>query len=130
MYASGSRLATTNERSVSTLSCVAMLDFLLKSALPSGGPSTPSLSSAPQPYAPSPDLSSHLSNTRFTPAVGVKSLLTRSRINSAGLVSAVGGHPMDERYSPILAALPKYATRPMERIMVLSKPAKTDAGGW
>ena len=29
-----------------------------------------------------------------------------------------------------MAALPKYATRPMESTMTLSKPAKTDAGGW
>ena len=51
-------------------------------------------------------------------------------MNSAGLVSAVGAWPMPARYAFILAALPKYATRPMESTMTLSKPAKTEAGGW
>ena len=60
----------------------------------------------------------------------MKSLLTRSRMNSAGLVSAVGAWPTLARYAFILAALPKYATRPMESTMTLSKPAKTEAGGW
>ena len=37
---------------------------------------------------------------------------------------------MEAKYSPIFWALPKYATRPAERIIALSKPAKTEAGGW
>ena len=90
---------------------------------------SPSPFSMSQPYA-SPVPSDHLSSTLLTPAMEVKSLLTRSRMNSAGLVSAVGAWSMPERYSFIFAALPKYATRPIERTITLSKPAKTDAGGW
>jgi hypothetical protein len=46
------------------------------------------------------------------------------------LVSGGGALPTEAKYSPIDSALPKYATRPIESTMQLSKPAKTEAGGW
>ena len=123
-YARGSRLATRTLLSVRTASC---LEKGARSTVDNANAS-PSPFSMSQPYA-SPVPSDHLSSTLLTPAMEVKSLLTRSRMNSAGLVSAVGAWSMPERYSFIFAALPKYATRPIERTITLSKPAKTDAGG-
>ena len=38
--------------------------------------------------------------------------------------------PIEANHAPIESALPKYATRPIESTMQLSKPAKTEAGGW
>mmetsp|Transcript_5863 Transcript_5863/g.24862 ORF Transcript_5863/g.24862 Transcript_5863/m.24862 type:complete len:230 (+) Transcript_5863:4245-4934(+) len=125
-YASGSRRATRNERSVSTASCFPKLVSLCVSTSESRLPST---SSRSHPNA-LPSVAAQASSTLRTPASGVKSLLTKSRMNSAGLVSTGGGNPTFARYAPIFLALPKYATRPMLSTMVLSKPANTLAGGW
>ena len=54
----------------------------------------------------------------------------RSSTNSAMLVCGGGGLPIEANHAPIESALPKYATRPIESTMQLSKPAKLEAGGW
>mmetsp|Transcript_24758 Transcript_24758/g.80942 ORF Transcript_24758/g.80942 Transcript_24758/m.80942 type:complete len:220 (-) Transcript_24758:566-1225(-) len=129
-YASGSRAATRTDRFVSTASCVAK-DAVLGCSRRVAERCSPAVvdDGSSTPYA-APLRSAHLSSTARTPATGVKSLLTRSNTYSATLVSAPGGYPIVPRYSPKRCALPKYATRPMLRIIVLSKSANTDAGGW
>ena len=92
-YASGSRLATRNERSVSTDSCLAKPVLSTRSTCDRAFPSA---SSRSHPNA-LPSVCAQASNTRRTPARGVKSVLTRSRMNSAGLVSGAGGNPTPAR---------------------------------